>query len=71
MVYFNETMQFDAKILNYSRSGIYLEAGQAIKPETTVFIRLEILLSGSWGSSDHGLVAYPCARRSQMVQRVG
>jgi hypothetical protein len=51
---FNETMQFDAKILNYSRSGIYLEAGQAIKPETTVFIRLEILLSGSWGSSDRG-----------------
>jgi hypothetical protein len=47
-------MQFDAKILNFSRSGIYLEADEAIKPETTVFVRLEILLSGTWGSSDYG-----------------
>lgn len=52
--HFNETMQFDAKILNFSRSGIYLEADQALKPGTTVFIRLEILLSGTWGSSYHG-----------------
>ena len=51
---FNETMQFDAKILNFSRSGIYIEADQAINPETTVFVRLEILLSGTWGSSDYG-----------------
>jgi hypothetical protein len=52
---FNETMHFfDAKILNFSRSGIYLEADQAVKSETTVFIRLEILLSGNWGSSDNG-----------------
>jgi hypothetical protein len=52
--HFNESMQFDAKILNFSRSGIYLEADQALKPGTTVFIRLEILLSGTWGSSDQG-----------------
>ena len=53
--YFSEYMQhFDAKILNFSRSGIYLMADQAIKPGTTIFVRLEILLSGTWGSSDHG-----------------
>jgi hypothetical protein len=42
--HFNETMQFDAKILNFSRSGIYLEADLSINPGTTVLIRLEILL---------------------------
>jgi hypothetical protein len=52
--HFNETMQFDAKILNFSRSGIYIEVDQAIKSGTTVFIRIEILLSGTWGSSDYG-----------------
>ena len=54
MSHFNETMQFDAKILNFSRSGIYLEADQAIRPGTTVLVRLEILISGTWGSPDHG-----------------
>ena len=51
---FNKTMEFDAKILNFSRAGIYLESDQAVKPETTVFIRLEILLSDTWGSPDSG-----------------
>jgi hypothetical protein len=51
---FNETMLFDARILNFSRSGIYLEAEQPVKPETIIIVRLEILLSGTWGSSDHG-----------------
>jgi len=52
--YFSEYMHFDAKILNFSRSGIYLIADQDIKPGTTIFVRLEILLSGTWGSSGHG-----------------
>jgi hypothetical protein len=51
---FNETMQFDARIVNFSRSGIYLETYQAIKLGTTILVKLEILLSGAWGSSDHG-----------------
>ena len=52
--YFNGYMQFDAKIINFSRSGIYIEADQAIKPGTTILVKLEILLSGTWGSSDYG-----------------
>ena len=52
--YFNENTHFDAKILNFSRRGIYLMAEQAIKPGTTIFVRLEILLSDTWGSSNHG-----------------
>ncbi|MGD1973078.1 MAG: PilZ domain-containing protein [Desulfobacterales bacterium] len=51
---FNQSIQFDAKILNFSRSGIYLEVEQAIKPETIIIVRLEILLSGTWGSLDKG-----------------
>ena len=52
--YFNENKQFDAKIINFSRTGIFIEADQAIKPGATIFVRLEILLSETWGSSDHG-----------------
>ena len=52
--YFNGHMQFDAKIVNFSRSGIYIETDQAINPGTTILVKLEILLSGTWGSSDHG-----------------
>ena len=48
--YFNENTQFDAKITNFSRSGIYIEANRAIKPGTTIVVRLEILLSRTWGS---------------------
>ena len=29
-------------------------ADQAIKPGTTIFVRLDILLSGTWGSSGQG-----------------
>jgi hypothetical protein len=52
--YFNQTNHFAGRILNFSRSGIYLMADQAIKPGTTIFVRLEILLSDTWGSSNHG-----------------
>ena len=51
---FNGYMEFDAKIINFSRSGIYIEADRAIKPGTTILVKLEILLSGTWGSSAHG-----------------
>ena len=52
--YFNENIQFDAKIINFSRSGLYMESDQAIKPGATIVVRLEILLSRTWGSSDFG-----------------
>jgi hypothetical protein len=52
--YFNQNNLSDGKILNFSRSGIYLMSDQPIKAGTTIFFRLEILLSGTWGSSDQG-----------------
>ena len=43
--YFNKSSFSDAKILNFSRNGIYFETPHEIKPGRTVLIRLETLLS--------------------------
>ena len=43
--YFNQDRLFDAKIFNFSRSGFYFETSYAIRPKTTIFIRLETLFS--------------------------
>jgi hypothetical protein len=51
--YFNKETYFDAKILNFSRSGIYIQTAHDIKPGTTIFIKLEILLSNNVNSLNH------------------
>ena len=43
--YFNKSSFYDAKILNFSRNGIYFETPHEIKPRTTILIRVETLLS--------------------------
>lgn len=39
--YFNQNRFFDAKILNFSRNGLYFETSYEIGPKATIFIRLE------------------------------
>lgn len=51
--YFNKSSFYDAKILNFSRNGIYFETPHEIKPEATILIRLETLLSKNMGLNDH------------------
>ena len=43
--YFNENQCFGAKIVNISRNGVYFETPDRIKSNTTIFVRLEALLS--------------------------
>ena len=51
--YFNKETFFDAKVLNFSRSGIYFQTTHEIKPGATIFIKLEILLSKNVNSLNH------------------
>ncbi len=51
--YFNDDKFFEAKIFNFSRNGIYFETPHEVKPRTTIFIRLETLLSKSMSLDDH------------------
>jgi hypothetical protein len=41
--YFNHNRFFDAKILNFSRNGLYFETTYEIGPKATIFIRSETL----------------------------
>lgn len=51
--YFNENSSFDAKIFNFSRNGVYFETHDMIRPNGTVFIRLEALLTENMKLSEH------------------
>ena len=50
--YFNKGNFYDAKILNFSRNGIYIETPHEIKPRTTILIRAETLLSKNMRSDE-------------------
>ena len=43
--YFNEDRSFDARIFNFSRNGVYIETRDRIRPNTTILIRLEALIT--------------------------
>lgn len=43
--YFNKSSFYDAKILHFSRNGIYFETPHEIKPGRTILIRVETHLS--------------------------
>lgn len=43
--YFNQNRFFDAKILNFSRNGLYFETSYEIGPKATIFIRLQTLVT--------------------------
>ena len=39
--YFNTSRSFDAQILNFSESGLYLEARESLRPGTTLLILIK------------------------------
>ena len=51
--YFNNSSFYDAKILNFSRNGIYFETPHEIKPGRTVLIRVETFPSKNIRLKDH------------------
>lgn len=51
--YFNQDRFFDAKILNFSKDGCYFETSSAVRPNTTIFIRLENLFTKNISLSEH------------------
>ena len=40
--FFNKKTCFDAKLLNFSENGIYIETSQDLKPGTTIFLQMNI-----------------------------
>ena len=54
--YFNTTKYFDAKLLNFSRGGVYIETSDDITPGATIIMRLGKVHSLKSESADH---AYP------------
>ena len=40
--YFNKKTCFDAKLLNFSENGIYIETSHDLKPGTTIFLQMNI-----------------------------
>lgn len=51
--YFNKEIYFDAKLLNFSKSGIYFETGHDLKPEATIFLKMKMVSSSKINSLDH------------------
>ena len=51
--YFNTATYFDAKLLNFSKSGVYFETGHSLKPGSTVFLKMTTVSSSEINSLDH------------------
>ena len=56
--YFNKDAYFNAKLLNFSRGGAYIETAHDIKPRATIFIQVEMVLSSKVNSLDYGRLRY-------------
>ena len=51
--YFNKAKFWDAKLLNFSESGAYLETGHELKPGVTIFMKIIMLPSSTIDSLEH------------------
>ena len=51
--YFNTGVYYNAKLLNFSRGGVYIESAQDIMPGATIIIRLGKVLSRELDSEEH------------------
>jgi hypothetical protein len=51
--YFNKDIHFDAKLLNFSRSGVYFETGHDLKPGSTILLKMKMVSSSRFKSLDH------------------
>jgi hypothetical protein len=56
--YFNKDKYFKAKLLNFSRGGVYVETAHDIKPCATIFIQVEMVLSSKINSLDYDCLRY-------------
>ena len=48
--YFNRTLNFDAKLLNFSEGGIYFETDHDLKPGATIFLKTNMVSSSNINS---------------------
>lgn len=51
--YFNKENYFDAKLRNFSKSGVYFETGHDLKPGATIFLKMILVSSSEIKSLDH------------------
>lgn len=51
--YFNREINFDAKLLNFSESGVYFETGHGLKPGATIFLKTKVVSPSKINSLDH------------------
>jgi hypothetical protein len=56
--YFNKDKYFKAKLLNFSRGGVYIETAHDIKPQATIFMQVEMVLSSNINSLDYERLRY-------------
>ena len=52
--YFNKDICFDARLLNFSESGVYFETGQELKPGSTILLKMKMVSKSRFNSLDHG-----------------
>ncbi|MBT8366150.1 MAG: PilZ domain-containing protein [Deltaproteobacteria bacterium] len=50
--YFNQEIYFDAKLLNFSESGVYFETGHDLKPGATIFLKMTMVSTNKFNSLD-------------------
>jgi hypothetical protein len=51
--YFNKEKCFDAKLLNFSSSGVYIETDHDLKPGSTILLKMIKFASSRFSSLDH------------------
>ena len=51
--YFNKEIYFDAKLLNFSESGVYFETAHDLKPGGTIFLKMKMVSSSKINSLVH------------------
>ena len=51
--HFNKDICFDAKILNFSQSGVYFETGHELKPGSTIILKMKMGSSNRFYSLGH------------------
>ncbi len=51
--YFNQDVYFDAKLINFSKNGVYLETDRDLKPGVSIFINTKKFSQGTIKSKAH------------------
>jgi hypothetical protein len=51
--YFDQEIYYEAKLLNFSEGGVYIETGHDLKPGATIFLKMEMVSSSNIQFLDH------------------